>query len=245
MGKVRLIAACVLVLALGGCAGPAAQVAAEPKVDAKALLAASTEEMKAGDYAFTVGAPDAHGMGVVHLPSRSAKYTVIGENASLNLNMEVVLAGGDAWVRATSTTGEDAYGEGLNPKTWRHVAESRIAKGHSIDLDAVGWADVSPLLTAVIEAHGDGRVLAGTLNATEGAAGGGFLNPTAVQGVARAASAPFTATLDDRGRLTSFEVDLDGKWTLTVSGYGEQQAVAEPSGAVAEASETALEWFNS
>ena len=61
------------------------------------------------------------------------------------------------------------------------------------------------------------------------------------RGAVLSAALPFTATLDDDGRLTQLVLDMPkagdtpaGKWTLDISGYGAQAAQTKPTGKVTE-----------
>jgi hypothetical protein len=253
-------------LTLSGCAGqdkdnsPAAKAAADPKV----ALAGSVAALKDGNFSFTAKAPDAQGTGVVHLPSKSATvdYGSTGEDGEARF--QVRLVGSDRWAKITvagldfgaEAAGSDpndpqvkglkALADMFSGKYWLHFDASKIkgeaGKDLDIDLADPDVTGISDVVAAVTTAQGDAHAITGTVDGTKIAGDDGFLSADDIKAAGPAVSSlPFTAAVDDQGRLTSFEVDMPksgetpaGKWSVQISGYGEQKAQEKPAGAVQE-----------
>jgi hypothetical protein len=253
----------VLALGLSGCADSttssaggdaAAQTATTAPADPKAALAASTKELANGNYAFTASSPGAAAEGMVHTASKSAALSIDTKTEGFKFKLEMVLAEPDRWIRMT-TGGKSILDENAAPDTWFHVDTTKLKKGGDFDLDVTkpDILYVGAMVDAVTEVTGDAHTVTGKLDATKIGSGDAFLDTDSVKRMGVAASAlPFTATLDDQGRLTKLEIDAPktddeaaGKWTITVTGYGEQKALTKPSGPVKETSKAQLELFNS
>jgi hypothetical protein len=240
----------------GDTAGGAATTAATTApADPKAALIASLAALKTGNYALTVDSPETKVTGSVHVPSKSGalKMDVTSEGSSFT--MELVGAAPDRWVRISSTDASIQQLLGSDGKTWSHIDTSKITKGGGLDIDVTN-ADllgVEPLLQGVTAVKGDGRTITGTIDATKIDAENGFLDDEAIKAMGAAASSlPFTATLDDQGRLSKLVIDAPkagdtpaGKWTYTISGYGEQKAQTKPAGPIKEMSTKQLQLLNS
>ena len=261
-GILSVAVTALLGLVVSGCAGTTTGQGGTPATaDPKAALAASTKELINGNFAFAAAMPSGTAKGAVHLPSKSAAFTVetTGQEA---MKIELVLADPDRWVRMTMDTKqlESALltGDDSSPvakqvkealklftgKTWFHIDATKVKKGGSLDIDLTDpdLTGASGLLRAVSNVHGDAHTISGTLDATKAASADGFLDSDTVSEMGAAAAAlPFTASLDDRGRLTKLAIDAPkagetpaGKWTVTITGYGEQAAQTKPTGAVTE-----------
>jgi hypothetical protein len=269
---VAVAVAGLLGLAAGGCAGTTTDKGGDAKApaDPKAALAASTKELANGNFAFTAAMPDGKAAGAVHLPSKSATFAMetTGQEA---MKVEFVLAGPDRWVRMTMDTTEletllGGNGSGAVPpevkealalfsgKTWFHVDATKVKKDSNLDIDLTDpdLTGASGLLQAVTDVQGDAHTITGKVDATKSTATDGFLDSDTVKEMGAGATAlPFTATLDDQGRLTELVLDAPkagdtpaGKWTIDVTGYGQQVAKTKPSGAVTEMPASGYESLN-
>jgi hypothetical protein len=143
-----------------------------------------------------------------------------GELASRN---DYVLVGADQYNRTDLGT----------PGPWTHIDRTRVTDPQSLkpDLTSPDPIGVGALLDRVQSTTGDAHRVAGTLRA---GTGGQFKVP--------AGCVPYTATLDDQGRLT--ELSVDKKWTVRLSGYGVQAAPAAPAAPITEAPESYYQRLN-
>jgi hypothetical protein len=255
-----IAATLTLALAVAGCAKDATddKAAAKP-ADPKATLAASTSGLTAGNYAFTEATPDAELKGKVHVPSKSASLAIESHATDGAGKMELLQVAPDRWVRMSfdldsMLQGVDRNDPTMKPlidglktfdgKTWMHVDMSKAKNAQDLNLD-LSRADVTgagQLLSGVLTAQGDAHDITGTLDATKAGDDLDGFDADDVKAMGAAAKAlPFTAKLDDQGRLTHLELTVPkagevpaGKWTVDVTGYGTQQPLSKPTGDVKE-----------
>lgn len=262
--------------AVAGCAKTADKPADKP-AGPKAALAASVSGISAGNYAYTATTPDAQMKGAIHLPSKSASLAIDSKAADGAGRMELRLVEPDRWLRMTFDTkaladqlkgadlsdpsmkkladGVHKMAEQFDGKTWMHVDMSKLKNAHDLSLD-LARPDVtgaSQLLAGVVTAQGDEHHITGTLDATRAGDDLNGFDSGDVKAMGAAAKAlPYSATLDDQGRLTHLELDVPkagetpaGKWTLDLTGYGAQQAQSKPTGAVQEMPADSYSMLNS
>ncbi|GIE99079.1 hypothetical protein [Paractinoplanes rishiriensis] len=264
----RVLVVLVAGIFLAGCTSSGNPDESDPPVvvptDPKAALAASTTELRAGNYAFTAQTPTGAARGAVHLASKSAtvELTTTGPEPT---RFEAVVVEPDRWVRLTADTSglaaaldnvdtTDAEAAALaaglretvelfSGQSWLHVEAGKAKPGGDLDIDLSDpdLTGASALVAGALTVQRDNRTITGRLDASK-AGGSGLLDTdTAAAMGAAAKSLPFTATLDDRGRLTRLEFDAPaaddvpaGKWSISIAGYGEQAPTAKPTGAVKE-----------
>jgi hypothetical protein len=142
-------------------------------------------------------------------------------------------------------------------KYWMHFDKTRVkgdaAKDFDIDLSDADVTGITDIIGAVTTAQGDAHAMTGTIDGSKVTGDEGLLSADDIEDAgAAAASVPFTATLDDQGRLASFELDMPksgdtpaGKWALQISGYGQQKAQQKPTGNVQEMPEQVYSSLNS
>nr|WP_296063657.1 hypothetical protein [uncultured Actinoplanes sp.] len=257
-------------LTLSGCAGHDEDTA---PADPKAALTGSVAALKDGNFAFTAKTPEIDGTGAIHLPSKSASLDFTSKTADGEGAYQVRLVDPDSWVKITvkdldfgaqlqGADPNDPQVKGLmmlsdmfSGKAWMHFDKNKVkgdaAKDLSLDLSDGDITGVTDMVGAVATAQGDEHTITGTIDATKVTGDDGFLSADDIKSTG-ATSVPFSAALDDQGRLSSFEVDMPksgdtpaGKWTLQISGYGQQKAQEKPTGSVQEMPEPVYSSLNS
>jgi hypothetical protein len=147
---------------------------------------------------------------------------------------------------------------GVGPDQWMKVDESKITKKNNIPFDLSGGDDainISGLMTSVSNVKypnpSDTKTITGTVDLTQ-ATGVGSPNPSDVQSAGPAAKAtPFTATLDDQGRLAELKINADGfdgnlSQNIKFGDYGAPAPITvPPASAVVPAPAAAYQFFNS
>jgi hypothetical protein len=251
----------LLGLTLAGCGPKDDKADAKAAGDPKTALTGSVAALKDGNYAFADEAPGLHATGVIHLPSKSASMEVVSKEPDGAGTFDVRLVEPDRWVKLTMDTEDLAAGLGnvdtgddpdiakitsgvremtemFSGKYWMHVDLSKV-KGDTTDLDLTkpDATGATGLLGAVVTAQGDAHTITGTLDATKTTDAGPFDTETIKAMGTAAAALPYTATLDDKGRLTKLAITAPkasstpaGTWTISITGYGEQAAQAKPTG---------------
>jgi hypothetical protein len=199
---------------VAGCSGPEPRTAAPPgRPDARAILAASTAGLAAGDYRFTASMPHARLTGTVDLPSHSYAETLAADEAVVD----------------TVVVGDDRYQRPAAGRPWRYFD----ATGHpELTLGNPDRTGATALLAGVQTAELTGTTVTGKLD-------GGLTALTATTFAAVSARMDgilgYTATLDGDGRLVQLVVELPellqtpaGTWILEISDYGSAPAAKAP-----------------
>ena len=273
-----LFAAALLVgVALTGCAGSAKEEAPARPADPKTAIAQSVDGLKDGNYAYTATTPDADSTGAIHLPTKSATMVINTKTDEGDSKIEVRMIDPERWMKITMPA---KVFEGIDDvdtsdpqiaklaaqmkqmrqlfsgKDWMHIDQSKlkgdIAKELGVDGTKGDLTGLTALIGTVVTAQGDAKTITGTLDATKIAEDQGIITVSDVKAMgAGAAALPYTATLDDQGRITAMELDVPkagdipaGKWTIGVSGYGEQKTQEKPTGPVQEMPESAYQMLN-
>jgi hypothetical protein len=251
-----LVAATTAALAVTGCAengtaGPTASTSASNSASAPAGAApsVSTSADPAAVQALT-GATTA-------LDRESFKLAVTGgAGYRLTALIDAPNSKGTAQLTASGTNteltvkslliGQDLYAQipGITKgDTWTHLDMSRLPEGANIGLrpGRIDPVDTARLIGSTTDVHATGaRDYAGTVDLTK-ATGIAGLNQVTIQGYGPAAQrVPFTAGLDEKGRLSTLTLQLPGSTTLEAgyTDYGTTvTAAAPPAAQIVEAPE--------
>jgi hypothetical protein len=210
-------------------AGSSSAAAADPA--AVSALSAATAKLDQTSFKITVtsgsgfkltGALDApHGVG-------TADVTATGPNASVSIHTR--LLDQDLYVQVPGLT---------KAGTWTHVDGSRLPADTSIGLrpGQIDPVNTAKLIGSATDVHATGtNSYAGTLDLTK-AAGLAGVSQVKIDGYGAAASkVPFTAGLDDQGRLSELRIDLpavNGQQTEPIDAlytdYGAPVSVERPA----------------
>jgi hypothetical protein len=211
----RLAIAAVAVFAtaglVAGCAdksGTAAGASASPSptVAPKDALLAAARPLATSSYQFTVKSVDANGSGAVDALNAVSKLdaTVTTDGATVKLNL--IRIKDDMWAKVDA--GALNAVAGIQPDKYAHVDLSTLQNAN-LPLDTKGDAlDIGQVLTSVNDVKtSDGKTYTGTVDLTKMS---GVIAPdadTLKKAGAKANAIPFTATVDDKGRLTDLKID--------------------------------------
>ncbi|GIF64458.1 hypothetical protein Ais01nite_24930 [Asanoa ishikariensis] len=234
-----------LCIGLAGCGSTAAPgVTATPSAgssDASPASAATAEltaaAQKLNDDTVKVTLESAAVTSTGNLDPKADKATMsvkVGNSSNIDLRS----IGQDAWLQATGVPG-------VEPGKWLHIDGARLA-GTTFDAlpdgDAAGAGKFVERMADVTKSA-DGAYQ-GTIDLTKVAGSGVSVDVLGGKGN----SVPFTAKVDDSGRLSELTIDLTtidpqlGKMTTTYSDFGASVAVTEPPAAdVVEAPESLLQ----
>lgn len=182
-------------------ADPAPSGAADPAAAAALSAAAATLGTSSFKVTMTAG-PGFSLTGLMDAPKGVGTGTlqITGEGAAVKV--DTLLNGQDLYVRIPGVTTAD---------TWTHVDVKRLPEGANVGLrpGQVDPANTAKLLTAATDVRPAGaRSYRGTLDLTK-AIGITGIDQVTVDGWGTAAQkVPFTAGLDEQGRLSTLTVDL-------------------------------------
>ncbi|SCF43133.1 hypothetical protein GA0074696_5784 [Micromonospora purpureochromogenes] len=226
---------------VSGSASPGASGAVSG--DAKQALLNSTNEIRNGNFRFTMSGAGSSAEGQVHEPSQSAEMRVLIGDASSDLSMKLDLihAKPDSWVKlelggksASSIPGVQK----LNLGKYQHLDQRRIKgnKALGFDFDKIDPAGSEVLTQGITEVRQTGEgTYAGTLDVSKAAEAGSVDQSVITALGPQAKSVPFTAKLDPQGRLSEMVVQIPAAGQnaaqdikVTYSDYGNAAAAQKP-----------------
>jgi hypothetical protein len=228
------VAGCDNGTATSTASAPPSSAAATPAVttsssaDPAAVSALSKAVGLLDTQSFTVTATSGSGFkltGAIDAPkgNATAQLTASGPNAEINI--KTLLLGNDLYAQVPGIT---------KGNTWTHLDGSRLPAGATIGLkpgqiDPVGTANL--LGTATDVSSTGPNAYAGSLDLTKAAGMAGLSQVTIDSYGSAAQKVPFTATLDDQGRLTKMTVTPPQGQPIEVaySGYGQPVSAARPA----------------
>jgi hypothetical protein len=223
--------------------GSAAPVSASPGTsDAKQALLNSTNEIRNGNFRFTMAGVGTTAEGQVHEPSQSAQIKLsIGDASSdVSMKLDVIHFKPDSWVKL-DLGGQAAKLPGvqsLNLGKYQHLDQARIKGDRNLgfDFEKVDPAGSEVLTQGVTEVRQTGEgAYAGTIDVSK-AAEAGSLNAEIIKALGQQAkSLPFTAKLDPQGRLSELVIQIPASGQnkaqdirITYADYGAATAAQKP-----------------
>jgi hypothetical protein len=209
---------------------PTSTASSASAADPAAVSALSKATAVLGTSSFKVTATAGSGFkltGAIDPPNGTgtAELTASGPNAELTV--KTLLAGQDLYAQVPGVT---------KAGTWTHVDVSRLPEGANIGLrpGRIDPVDTANLLGTSTDVHATGgNSFAGTVDLTK-AAGLAGLTQVAIDGYGTAASqVPFTAGLDDQGRLAELTITppQGDRIDVLYTDYGVPVTVTKPAGA--------------
>ncbi|MFJ6195203.1 hypothetical protein [Micromonospora sp. NPDC092111] len=224
---------------------------------AKQALLNSTNEIRNGNFRFTMSGVGSAAEGQVHEPSQSAemKLTIGDASSDLMMNLDLIHAKPDSWVKLDlggKSAGSIPGVQKLNLGKYQHLDQTRIKgnKALGFDFDKVDPAGSAVLTQGITEVRQTGAgSYAGTLDVSK-AAEAGSVDPTVITALGpEAKSVPFTAKLDPQGRLSELVVQIPAAGQnaaqdikITYSDYGNAAAAQQPP--AAQVVEAPQEFYN-
>ncbi|BCJ73996.1 hypothetical protein CS0771_35400 [Catellatospora sp. IY07-71] len=213
-------------------AGASAQVqasAADALTAAGAKFKDTTVKMKMG----MSGAAGIEVTGSLDGPGKKSLSSMKMGVAGTNMTIDVVQIGDEVWMKMA--------GVPTLPKDWMHVDTAKLGAASSLRTSIEDPSYSANLLKVASSVEWDGTSkIKGTLDLSK-AAGANAAAATALGEQAKAV--PFTATLDEQGRLLTMTVGMGqvapaagvGDMVITYSNYGEPVTIDKPSGKIVEA----------
>ncbi|WP_430788386.1 hypothetical protein [Actinoplanes sp. G11-F43] len=235
-------------MALAGCSSTSGSATTEPTTTASAPATAAPSASSVADPAATT----ALGQATAALGTTSFRTTVTaGSGFNLVAAIDAPGGKGNAELTATGTNtqlkvkslllGQDLYAQipGVTKEnTWTHLDMARLPEGANVGLrpGQIDPVNTANLLGSTTDVRSTGsREYAGTLDLTKAAGLAGIDKVTMDGYGADAQHVPFTAGLDDQGRLSVLTIQLpavDGKQTAPIealyTGYGEPVTAEQP-----------------
>ena len=192
-----------------GASAPAADTpsasASAGNADPAAAAALATAAAKLGTTSFKVTMTSGPGFkmtGMMDAPNGTGTADLVATGPNTEITVKTLLVGQDLYLKVPGVTKGD---------TWTHVDVSRLPEGANVGLrpGQIDPANTAKLLTSTTDVRQvDPRSYQGTLDLTK-AAGVAGVDPTLVKTWgAQAQNVPFTAGLDEQGRLSALTIQL-------------------------------------
>ena len=209
----------------GSAPTPTGTASSAAAADPAAVSALSKATALLGTTSFKVTATSGQGFkltAAVDPPSGNGTAEVTAGGANAEVGVKTLLAGQDLYLQVPGVT---------KAGTWTHVDVSRLPAGANVGLrpgqvDPVGTA---ALLGSSTDVHSTGNSYAGTLDLTK-ATGLTGLSQVTVGGNTAVSMVPFTAAVDEQGRLTQMTISPPQTDPIEVlySDYGVPVSVTKP-----------------
>ncbi|WP_428961899.1 hypothetical protein [Micromonospora fluostatini] len=211
--------------------------------DAKQALINSTNEIRNGNFRFTMSGVGSTAEGQVHQPSQSAqmKVTIGDADSDLMLALDLVHVKPDSWVKV-EVGGRTAPSlpaiRDLNLGKYQHLDQSRIQGNRNLgfDFDKLDPAGSAALTQAVTDVRQTGEgTYAGTVDVSKATESDSFDAALVTALGEQARSLPFTARLDPQGRLSELTIQVPATGQtpaqdvkVTYADYGNATAAQRP-----------------
>ena len=242
-----LMAGCASKNDTGASASPSAKPS--PTVAAKTALLASTKSLATSSYNFTIKSARVDGTGAADPTNKMAKATATVGMNGMSLKVDFIQVGSDLYAKLD--LGPLGSQLGIQTDKYYHADATELGDSTNLPFGTTGQpVDASGLLAGLNDVQStDGKHFTGTIDATK-MTGDFAPNSDALKNAGdKAKSIPFTATLDDQGRLTDLNVNgssIDPALgiEITVSDYGSATGISKPdSSQVIEAPDSVLQFL--
>ena len=242
-----LMAGCASKNGTGASASPSAKPS--PTVAGKAALLASTKSLATSSYNFTIKSARVDGTGAADPTNKMAKATATVGMNGMSLKVDFIQVGSDLYAKLD--LGPLGSQLGIQTDKYYHADATELGDSTNLPFGTTGQpVDASGLLAGLNDVQStDGKHFTGTIDATK-MTGDFAPNSDALKNAGdKAKSIPFTATLDDQGRLTDLNVNgssIDPALgiEITVSDYGSATGISKPdSSQVIEAPDSVLQFL--
>jgi hypothetical protein len=181
----------------------------------------------------------ANGTGAVNAATNSASVTETASANGTNVTITVTVVGASEWVKLDLGSTINAQAS-IDPTKWMLVDQTKVTidQGKAFDFSGPDALDLTGLLTSVSGVtRSDSTHLSGTVDLTKATGVSKATDAQLTTAGADAKAVPFTAVLDDQGRLTELAVsppaakDSALAADFTLSDFGSATTVSAPANA--------------
>ena len=170
---------------------------------AAASLATATAALGTSSFKITMTAgPGLKLTGLMDAPNGTGTADLTATGPNTEINVKTLLVGQDLYLKVPGVT---------KGTTWTHVDVSRLPEGANVGLrpGQIDPANTAQLLTSTTDVRQvDSRSYAGTVDLTKAAGVAGVDQTLVKTWGAQAQNVPFTAGLDEQGRLSALTIQL-------------------------------------
>jgi hypothetical protein len=235
----------------GGSPTPSAQREKPPRD----VLAASTAETERTTYKYTmtVGEGTAEGVADPTTGNGRIDLTFVSPEDRLKVTFNVLSMGDEAWLKVDLGRAASLPDAPKLPKQWMRLDKSKLKDADDVNFKRPDPIDATVVFGAIIEVRKAGeRLYDGTVDLTK-AKDAFMVDESHIKALGTGATTiPFSATVDDKGRLTSLEIKVPAAkdfeattWKGSYLEYGAAVTLTKPQpGEVVPATADAYELFN-
>jgi hypothetical protein len=244
-----LVAGCATKNGTSASASASAKASPSPTQAPKEALLASTKSLATSSYKFTIKSADLNGTGAADPSNKLLSLTATGIADSASVKLDFIVVGTDLYAKID--LGALSSQLGIQTDKYMHLDATKLGANPSLPIGINGDpVNVSGTLAGLNDVQTtDGKTFTGTIDLTK-VTGDKAPDPSVLQKAGdKAKAVPFTAVLDDQGRLTSLKVDgasIDPSLALeaTFTGYGTSPGITKPDAAqVVEAPDSVVQLF--
>jgi hypothetical protein len=246
-----LLAGCGAKNGTDAAASPTAKASPSPTLAPKDALLASTKSLATTSYKFTIKSDSLNGTGSADPVKKAVTLQAVGQEQGVSVKLDFIAISPDLYAKLD--LGGLNSQLGIQSDKYMHVDATKLGANPSLPIGIDGDpAHVAGILAGLNNVQTtDGKTFTGTVDATK-MTGDSAPDSDAIQKAGDKAKAiPFTAVLDDQGRLTDLKVDgasIDPKlaFEATFAGYGSVADITKPDASqVVEAPDSVLQLFKS
>lgn len=189
----------------GTSAAPQAPASAGASADPAAADALGAAAAKLSETSFKVTMTSGQGFkveGLMDPPNSAGTATLTASSTNTEVEVKTLLVGQDLYVQIPGVT---------KAGTWTHVDVSKLPEGANVGLrpGQIDPANTAELLKSTTDVRQTGAgAFAGTLDLTKAASVGGVDQQTITTWGDQAEDVPFTAGVDEQGRLSALTIQL-------------------------------------
>jgi len=223
-----------------GTSGADGGTSAAPQLTAAEELAAAAKKLNQDTVAVAMRMTGLKSDGAMDPAGKKAKMTMDISANGESMKIEMVALDTDLYMKMAGAPGL--------PKTWMRIDATKVKEGSTFDFMPDGDASgANNLVNSMVTVERDGeRSFKGSMDITKSR----NANQESLKTLGDKAKAiPFTAKVDDQGRLIEITVDMKsvlaslGEMKTTYSNFGEPVEVSKPAGSVTDAPQSLLDAF--
>lgn len=220
-----------------------------PTLAPKDALLASTKSLAGTTYKFTIKGTDMTGQGAADPAAKAMTMTASGTENSASMKMDLVAIDTDVYMKLDLGAFNSQLG--ITPGKYLHLDATKLGANSNLPVQPGGNPlEIDGMLAGLVDVKTtDGRNFTGTMDLTK-ATGSSTLDADAVAKAGdKAKAVPFTAVLDDKGRMIDLKIDGSGidptlSIEVSLSDFGTGVNVTKPDASqVVEAPDTVKQMF--
>ena len=235
--------------ATNGATGSTPSASPSPSVAPKDALLASTKSLATASYKFTINEGGLTGTGSADGANSKIHAAISGQEQNVSVKMDMIVVKTDLYLKMDFGALNSTIG--IQPDKYLHMDGTKLAANSTLPLGTSKEpVDTAGLLAGLVDVKTtDGRSYSGTVDLTKATGDNAPAADLLQKAGDKAKSVPFTATLDDHGRLTDLKLDASSidpqlAFEATFSDFGKASGVTAPDDSeVVEAPDSVLKLF--